>query len=429
MRIFLSIAWRNVMRNKKRSFITAFAIAIGVTAMIFMWSLFDGLYPMMVENMTSLFMGHMEVNAVAYVEKPLLENAITDGESTLDIIASTPGISSYSPRLTTFGLASYGENSQGTAIIGIDPELEAPLGKIDESVQEGGSFLSGADRMGVVVGAKLAKNIDAGVGEEILLVTSNRFNSLSYLGPLKIVGIFKTGVPEMDSSTVYVDRRLLAGEVFDDSGVEYTNEDAKVKNLDGIFTSVAIRAENMETLEQLRDQLNSKFPKDVRARTWQELVPWVSQTMDIRQKFGYVVLSIVLLIVVAGILNTVLMSVMERTREFGIMRALGTRRGQIFLTVSLESVFLGLAGIVIGLALGVIITLLSGHYGLDIYASIDEDLMGSFYMLESKVYPLLNLEHLFQTCATILIAVFVVSIYPAYKAARMEPVKAIKTLG
>lgn len=429
MRIFLSIAWRNVMRNKKRSAITAFAIAIGVTAMIFMWSLFDGLYPMMVENMTSLYMGHMEVTNPAYIEKPLLENAVTDGSKTLEIVKNHSGVSHYSPRLTTFGLASYGENSQGTAIIGIDPELEMNLGKIDDSVQEGGTFLKGEDRAGVVIGAKLAKNIDVGIGEQILLVTSNRFNNLSYLGPLEIVGIVKTGVPEIDSSTAYVDRRLLASEIFEDSGVEYTNPDARIDDVAGIFTTIAITTENMEALEDLRDELNASFSDDVVARTWQEVVPWVSQTMDIRQKFGYVVLSIVLLIVVAGILNTVLMSVMERTREFGIMRALGTRRSQIFLTVSLESVLLGLAGIFFGVILGVTITLITSHTGLDIYASIDEDIMGSFYMLESNVYPLLNLEHLIQTCVTILIAVIVVSIYPASKAAKMEPVKAIKTLG
>ena len=429
MKVFLSIAWRNVMRNKKRSFITAFAIAIGVTAMIFMWSLFDGLYPMMVENMTSLSMGHLEVSSPAYVEKPLLENAITNGSEALETIKNTSEITSYSPRLTTFGLASYGENSQGTAIIGVDPENEIALGKIDDSILEGGSFLSGDDRNGVVIGQKLARNIDVSLGEEILLVTSNRFNNLSYLGPLKIVGVFRTGVPEMDSSMAYVDRQLLAKEIFDDSGVEYTNPDAKVTDLYGTFTSVAIRAENMDIINDLRDKLNSQFPKNIKARTWEEVVPWVSQSVDIRQKFGYVVLSIVLLIVVAGILNTVLMSVMERTREFGIMRALGTKRSQIFLTVSLESVVLGLAGIVIGVVLGVVITVVSGHYGLDIYASIDEDLMGQFFMLESKVYPLLNLEHLLQTCITILLAVIFVSIYPASKAAKMEPVKAIKTLG
>jgi len=429
MRIFMAIAWRNVMRNKKRSFITAFAIAVGLTALIFMWSLFDGVYPMMIENMTSVFMGHIEISDPRYVEKPILDNAIVDGGPILEALAANPDVESYSPRLTTFGLVSFGENSQGAAIIGIDPELDRNLGLIDDFVQEGGTFFEGDDRYGIVIGATLAKNVDAGLGDEVLLVTSNRFNNLAYLGPLPIVGIVKSTVPEFDASTVFVDRLTLAREIFVDTSVVYTNPDAEVTDIAGVLTSVAVRVKDQHKLEQVRDDLQQLMPPNARVRTWSEIAPWFKQALDIDVVFGYIVLAIVLIIVVAGILNTVLMSVMERTREFGIMRALGTKGWQIFTTVSLESVFLGLLGLVIGSVCGIGLTLIFGQIGLDLYGSFDESMMGQFYILDSVLYPTLALDHFIITCVLIMVAVVLVSIYPARKASKMEPVAAIKALG
>lgn len=429
MKVFLSIAWRNVMRNKKRSFITAFAITIGLASLIFLWGFIDGMYPMMINNMTSMFMGHMELSDPRYVDKHVLDYAVVDGTEILSDIADHPEVESYSPRLTTFGLATYGENSQGTAIIGVDPELESKLGMLDEFIEEGGTFLENSSTYGVVVGKTLAKNIDAGLGDEILLVTANRFNNLSYLGPLPIIGILNSSVAEMDGSTVLMSRKLLVEEIFVDESIEYSNEEARITDMDGVFTSVAIRVNDMDTLEEIRAQMRETLPQHVDLRTWSEISPWVLQTLEMRMGFTYIILVIVMIIVVAGILNTVLMSVMERTREFGIMRALGTKGRQIFMTVSIESILLGLLGLIMGATLGIGLTLLFGEIGINLYGSMDTEMLGQFYIFDDHLYPLLNLEHLFTTCFSILLAVIIVSIYPARKAAKMEPVSAIKTLG
>ena len=366
--------------------------------------------------MTSVFMGHLEIADPNYVEKPILDNAIVDGGPILEALAANPDVESYSPRLTTFGLVSFGENSQGAAIIGINPELDRKLGLIDDFVQEGGTFFEGDDRNGIVIGATLAKNVDAGLGDEVLLVTSNRF-------------IVKSTVPEFDASTVFVDRLTLAREIFVDTSVVYTNPDAEVTDIAGVLTSVAVRVKDQHKLEQVRDDLQQLMPPNADVRTWSEIAPWFKQALDIDVAFGYIVLAIVLIIVVAGILNTVLMSVMERTREFGIMRALGTKGWQIFTTVSLESVFLGLLGLVIGSVCGIGLTLIFGQIGLDLYGSFDESIMGQFYILDSVLYPNLALDHFIITCVIIMAAVVLVSIYPARKASKMEPVAAIKALG
>ena len=429
MGIFIAIAWRNVLRNPKRSLITIFGITVGLTALIFLWSLYEGLIPLMADNMTGLYMGHMQIASTQYIEKPLLENAVVDGGSIIEAVATQPGIEAYSPRLVSYGLVSYGDNSQGAAITGVDPELESRVGRLDDNVQEGGTFLKGDDRRGVVIGADIARNIDAGIGDEVLLVMANRFNSLSYIGPLPIVGIIKCNLPEIDSSTVFVDREMLAQELFIDTGVEYTNPDAEVHDVSGVFTTLALRVKDQRNLESIQVDLRSKVPDTVSVRTWGEIAPWFENMDKFRQAFSYIILFIVLLIVIAGILNTVLMSVMERTREFGIMRALGTKGWQISLTVSLESTFLGLIGIACGSILGAGLVLLFSQIGIDLYGKLGASMMAQFYVFDTVVYPALDLRLLINTCVIILIAVILVSLYPARKAAKMEPVSAIKALG
>jgi putative ABC transport system permease protein len=427
MKTFLSIAWRNVLRNKKRSMITIFAIGFGLMAMIFMWGIYDGLTPLMIDNMTNTFMGHMEISTSEYVDKNQLEFAITDGAPLLEALTDVEGLAAFSPRLQVFGLLSYAENSRGGAIIGIDPEMEAQLGRIDDSIEEGGRFLSAPNEL--IIGSKLAENLGVGLGDEILIVTSNRFNNMSYLGPMPIVGLVNTGVPEFDSNTAFVDRKMLAEAVFIDSSVEYLNPEVEIVDPNQVMTSIAIKLERSDELPEIAASLGTIVPENKLLRTWKEIAPWVDQSIALREAFGYFLLGIVLIIVIAGILNTVLMSVMERTREFGIMRALGTKGRQIFLMVSMESIMLGVVGIVIGSVAGLLLNIIFNKVGLNIYGTIDQELMGQFYMLDPMVYPQINLDHFLSTCLIILISVVLISLYPARKASKMEPVNAIKTLG
>ncbi len=418
MRIFLAIAWRNVMRNKKRSFITIFAIAFGLIFLIFMWSIIDGVYPVMIDNMTGLFMGHMEVSTPEFVDRPALENAIRDGDPVIAAVRDHPNVEAYSPRMRLFGLLSYAENSQGGVVIGIDPELERELGRLDddEFIIEG-RFITSDDVRGAVIGATLAKNLDARLGERIFFLTQGPHQELAYTN-LNVIGILKSHVPEIDGSMVFVRRADLT--------------DADVLDMPGAVTDVAIRLRDQNLLEETKAELQSALEghdEQKLVRTWKEIVPWIEQALAMDEAFFYFIVLIMFTVVVAGILNTVLMSVMERTREFGIMRALGTKGWQIATVVSLESVMLGVIGLVIGATCGIVLTLILGQTGLDLYSGIDESFMGEFYFFETRIYPLLNLDHFITTCIAVMVMIVLVSLYPARKAAKLEPVVAIKALG
>ena len=423
MRIFLSIAWRNVMRNKKRSLLTTVSITIGLVAMMMIWSMFDGMYPMLVSNLTS-FTGHIDITRPEHADKPFLEYAVTDGGGIIDTVAANPDVTAYSPRLVANGLISFGSNSQGALITGLDPELESKFGRLTELVGEGGEWLRPGDK-GIVLGATMAKNLNVGQGDEVLLVISDRSKQLAYIGPLTVTGILKSGIPDIDRSTAFVDRRMLAARLFIDSG---SAESAGIK-AEGVFTNLLLRVKNPDRLEAVEAELQGLMPAGVTVRTWKEVNPWVDSSFNTKVGFAYVVFFIVLLIVMAGILNTVLMSVIERTREFGIMRSLGTKRWQIFTTVSLESALLGVVGIVAGLVIGMGFVTFLGHTGIDMFSAMDEEMLGQFYMIDRVFYPRLGFEHLATTCAMIMVAVLLVAVYPASKAARLQPVEAIKSLG
>jgi putative ABC transport system permease protein len=466
MHIFLAIAWRNVMRNKKRSFITIFAIVLGVTAMILLWSLFDGIYPAMIDNMTSLYMGHIEISDSLYIEKPNLENTIVQGKPALEIIESNEEVLAYSPRLRAFGMVQYGDKVQGVAFVGVDPAREAAFGKLDDFISAG-RWLEDDDEDCVVIGTVVAKNLDIGLNDVITPHTINRWEDFANLMNMTVVGIVKTNVPDIDGSLLFMNRHELATALFDPAGIEVSDPSILPKyGPSGVFTEIAVRLKDQQHLQKVKEEisqllaeryaplqeerrvelkaglagasgfekealegdLDSPEPRTPIVRTWNEMVPWMQQAMEMDYAFGYLILLIMLIVVVAGILNTVLMSVMERTREFGIMRALGTKGGQIATVVSLEAVMLGLLGMFIGAVIGVAVTLVLSATGIDFTGMIDESFIGQFYM-EPKFYPSLNISHLAINCAIIMSMVIIVSIYPARKAAKMVPVEAIKALG
>lgn len=466
MKTFLAIAWRNIMRNKKRSFLTIFAIAIGILSIIFLRALMDGAYEAMIDNMTSMHMGHLQITNEAFIEKPNLKNTVVHGGPAIEVVKSNPNVVAYSPRLQAMGMLQYADKVQGAALLGVDPSLERDFGKLDDFVVAG-RWLEDDDIDSIVVGAQLAKNLKIGVNDVVTPHSINLWEDYANLRNMTVVGIVKTNVPDIDGSLAFVRRDELATALFSGSGYDWLDREFLAQyRPTGMFTELAILAENQNKLVEIRQELNESLdaayqgtrteyldstgrmlsfipeeeisflkatldetaPQTPLARTWGEIVPWIEQSMRMKEGFTYVILLIFLIIIVAGILNTVLMSVMERTREFGIMRALGTKRHQIAYVVCAEAMMLGVVGLIAGALVGTSLSVFFGEVGLNMYGSFDESLIGQFYM-DPVVYPRINLDNLVANCSIILIAVLIISIYPARKAANMEPVEAIKALG
>ncbi len=402
--VFLKIAWRNILRNRKRSLITISAVSIGLGGLIFLWSFVDGAHYQMVENFTDYLPGHLQVHRKGFQLKKSL-TLLTDQTPSLEaIVDETHGVRACSKRIETVGLLSSPAATASAMIIAIDPEAERRVTKIEKMIQEGRALEAGDQRQ-VVVGSDLARKLEVAVGDKVVLMTEGVDGSLAGEA-FRVVGIFRSGSEFMDAWVVYAPLPVFQEMVAAGSGI----------------TNIAIKTDDRRELVSIAASIASRLPAGYETLTWREISPMTAQWIEFDNVFIFIIVLIVLVVVAAGILNTLLMSIMERLREFGVMLALGTTGPQIGTIVLLESLCLGIVGIGVGIFLGIVVTKFYHHYGIDL--SRFTKAFGNFYV-GSIVYPRLSFRHMLLSCLIIFLSSVVVSFYPAWRAQKLEPVEAM----
>jgi putative ABC transport system permease protein len=409
MKTFFIIAWRNILRNKRRSLITVFAIGFGLGAMIFIWGYIDGAHLQMKENFTGLLMGHLQIHEAGFEKTISISRVMKNPEAIEVVLKKDPGIVSYCPRVRTFALFSTTENSVGGMLVGIDPASESKVSKIKNTVVSG-RFLADADIRGIVIGSVLAENLHVAVGDKVVAMAQASDGTLG-AEAFRVVGLIKTGVEEIDKGIAFVPLQDVQ----------------RILILGGAITDFVIRTQSFDRLDRVAERLKTHLSgENVEVMTWAEISPILEQWMDFDEAFAYVFLLIVLIVIVAGILNTILMSMLERTKEFGVMMALGTKGYQLAIMVGIESFLLGIMGLVFGILIGLSSIGIFSHYGIPISAKVKEA-MASFFMSD-VIYPTIELDHLISSALVVLISTILVSLYPAWKVARLKPVKALHSV-
>jgi len=401
---FLIIAWRNMLRNKRRSLITISGISFGLGAMIFLWGYIDGAHVQMKENFTGLLMGHIQIHGKGFEKTMSLNEYIEDPQPIDSILNTCKGIL-YTKRVRTFCLFATAENSVGGLLAGIDPSSERKVTKISKTALKG-KFLEPRDSGVMALGCSLAESLKVSVGDKVIVMAQAMDGTLAGEA-FRVKGLIKTGVEEIDKSMAFV-----------------TLQDTqKLLSIGTGVTDFVLRVSSFDDVNFWANQLKMQIPDNFEVMTWAEISPILKQWIDFDNAFAYVFLLIVLIIVTAGILNTILMSFLERKREFGIMISLGTKGYQLAITVGIESFLLGLLGVMGGMGLGMSATLIFSYVGIPISSRVKEA-MASFFMSD-VIYPVLNTEHILTTSLVVLISSLVVSIYPAWKASRLEPVETL----
>ncbi len=404
--MFFKMAWRNVLRNLRRTLITLGAITFGLSAVIVFFGFTDGFHAQWVENTVRAYTGHIQIYRAGYHDDPQLNNSIRDIEGVIREIKREPVLDTYTYRAEIQGLVSTAEHSYGVLIRGIDPEQEVKITAIKDRIIKGGYLKPDSDK-GVLIGYRLADRLNAEIGDKIVLMVQAADGSLS-ADLFRLKGIFKMGAIEMDSAIVFI-----------------TLKDAqRLAALDGRVTEIAVMLRSAEDVIPLSESLKRRLaPFGYEVYTWQELMPGLKEMIDLDNVFMYIILIIVLVVVSLGILNTMLMSIMERTREFGIMMAMGTKPHQVVALVLLESFIIGLIGIILGAGIGIGANNLIAINGFDL--SRWSGAMELFATLNPVIYPETNIWNVLWSCGTIFITAIIVSIYPAIRAARLKPVEAI----
>ena len=406
--IFVRLAARNVLRNVRRSLITVLAIGVGMMALLFLWAFIDGVNEQMIDNSTRYLSGHLQVHRQGYHDDQSLDRLMGDGGQVAARVGEAAATPLVSRRLEGSALASVADKSRGVVVLGVDPPTERRVTTLAQTVQEG-RFLEPGEADGVVIGFRIAEALGAKVGSELVLVTQAADGSLG-AARYRISGIFRTRMDMLDGT--YVLMALPAAQEL------YATGEA--------VTTVVARLQDRAKVATAKRDLERSLGPGHEVLDWQRLMPAVVQSVSFHEVTGYVLLLVLFIVVAVGITNTVLMAVMERTREFGVMMALGTTQGQLTRVVFYEACLLGLGGLLLGAAAGTALEQYFANAGMDFgrYTRAMETMQG----LTSLIYPLPRLDR----AVVITVIVFLVSVlaalYPAWRAARLLPVAAIRGL-
>jgi putative ABC transport system permease protein len=407
LKLLIKLGWRNIGRNKRRLLLTLSAIAFATFATIGMRGIQLGTYAVNIKNVVHLFSGYLQIQREGYQKNPSLRLNYVLDDKLLNRIKSIPQIKGYAPRVYGDGLSSYKENSFGTGIFGIDPEREKRVTNIMERIKEGRFFTTDTTNE-VVLGYKLMENLKAEIGDDIVILTQGFDGSLGNM-KFKIIGTIKVGVPELDAMAAFIGlskaQQLLA--------------------LPNRIHAIALNVGSLDDMEMVKKELRSRINnKELAVLSWDEVMPYFKQSIELDNISGILMLTILIIIVAFGILNTVLMSVMERFNEFGITLSIGMPQMKLVYLVFIETFFITLLGLALGnlIGWGINYYLIQNpiQFGSEIGKIYEE--YGFLPIIVSTLDPMIFIN----TTLSILGISFLACFYPAYKVFKLEPLKGIR---
>lgn len=332
----LSLAWRNLWRNPRRTVLTAGAIAFAVFLLSLVMAIKAGQYGSMIENAAQLTTGHIQIQHKEYLADPRLRFVVGDAARLQRSIAAQPNVVAVFPRAQTYALVSVDERSIGAMISAVDPAAEQRWTTLPSFVRKG-RYLSGSHATEAVLGAALAHNLGIKLGAEVVILGSGKNEGVAAL-VVTVVGLVETGILELDRNLVQIPIDVFrpAFELDDEAN-----------SLVVITRDITTASETAQSLAKLSPQLAF--------RAWPELLPDLVQSIELNRISSVIFLSLVAFMVTFSIVNTFIMTVFERTREFGMLLAIGTRAGQVQRTLQLEALLLCLLSAAAGalLAAGV----------------------------------------------------------------------------
>ena len=404
--ILLKIAWRNVWRNRRRTILTLCALAFSNAMLLFMFAWQNGSYDAMIHAAVNSTTGELQVMASGYSEKRDIRKGIAEPEVLLEWIRSRDNVQAATARAEAFALADSGRRSYGVMVVGIDPVHEPEVGNIRSIIREGGYFTG--DPLEIILGRNLADNLQVGMGDEIVLLGQGRDGSVA-ASAFRVQGIAESGQVELDRSLAKIPLAAFQ-ETF---------------RMDGHVHRIVVNCASLDDLPgvmaQLDQHIGVNYP-DLETLSWDELVPGLKQSIELDLISGYVFYFLLLVVVAFSIMNTFIMAVMERTREFGILNAIGTARRRLVRILLLETFLLGLCGVVLGMVLGLGAAFYAQEVGIVIPDS--ENLMAKFG-LPGRIYPQLSWFIALLAPLLVIGVTLFSSIYPAIRVSRLQPVAAM----
>lgn len=402
--MIFKIAFRNALRQKRRTILTALTMFGGFTlaAISIGWS--DGSYSYIINMFTRNLLGHIQIHGKGYLDKPSLYNTIDHYIEVGEKIQSLDGVEAWSPRLYSAGLASVRDKSAAVQVIGIDSEREQEATHFNQKIVKGKPF-SNESSQEAILGKGLAEILSAELDDEVVIVSQAADGSIAN-DLYRVVGIVKSGDEMNDRMAFYLPLNV-AQELF---------------VLKDRIHEIAVIVKNLNRVDNLTKKIHLLFNNpNLSVSPWQEFAKSFYQAMKADVEGMWIMIFVIILIVAVGVLNTVLMSVLERTREYGVVKAVGTKPNQIFWQVLVEVNIIAVASIVIGIGLSLIINYLLSMHGISLPVSF------TYGGVEFKtLYTVVNARSIYFPAITVILSASLISVFPALRAARIEPARAMR---
>jgi ABC-type lipoprotein release transport system permease subunit len=405
MSLYSKLAWRNIFRNKRRTYITGTAIAIGLAALIFLDALYIGLANNMIASATASFTGEGQIHHQDFLATQDADKTVADLDRVQAELKEDPLVKKFTVRTLSQGMVTSTANVNPVLLVGIRPETEKDLSQVDEAIVQG-SYFAGDDPQNIVIGSKLAELLEVGLGDRLVVTVPQAGTGELSQDLFRVSGIYHFNIQDLDSGLAFV--RI-----------------GKAQTMLGLGTRANEIALSFKDPRVSQDESNpfwSHFSTGGNeALGWTKLFPALKSIYDLTQLATFILGAILFAVVALGIINTLFMSIYERMFEFGVMRAVGTRPWGIRKLVVLEAASLALLSIVLGVTLGFIITALVSKTGVN-YKGVEF----AGVTIKELIYPVLKVKQFILYPACVFLFTLLVGLYPAGYAARMSMTGAMK---
>jgi ABC-type lipoprotein release transport system permease subunit len=409
MSIDIKMAWRNIWRNPRRSILTICAIAFASLLLVFMLSWQFGSYDTMINSAVRINTGHLQVQAKGYKDKRSIRLVVPDPAAVGRILDRTPGLTAYTFRTSAFSLVTSKERTYGALVTGIDPKREAKVSALENFVRKG-NYLSEGDTDQALVGELLAKNLQVGLGDELVVLGQGRDGSIA-AAVVKVKGIYSSGQDEFDRSSIHIPLKNFQDVYSMGRSVHEVVAFGKaLKDVPAMKDAIAASIRNTDEKDGLV------------ALDWMELMPGLIEAIQMDLVSGFIFYIILIVVVAFSILNTFLMAIFERTREFGVLMAMGTTPGRLTRLLLIESFTMTIVGIGSGIIAGCLVTWYFQVHGIMIPGA--SEIMKHFGLPE-RIYPQLSVLSVMIGPAAVLVITLLAALYPALKVQRLRPVEAM----
>lgn len=401
------IAWRNVWRNRKRSIVVISAVALGIWALVFTVAFMNGFVTGYLDNAISAQYSHIQLHHPSFMVNREAQYAIGNSDAISRKLDTTVGIQAITERTLIAGMVASSKTAVGVSLVGIIPEREAAVTRLDSILTEG-TYFTTSTRNPILISTKLAEKLGVKTRSKIVVTFQNSTGDITSVA-FRIVGIFRSKSPAVNEGMVYVRASDL---------------NALLLNATPAVHEIAVVLKNPQELSSSLQHIRTIAPA-LQVESWRELAPELDLMVEQSSINQYVLLGIIMIALVFSIVNTMLMAVLERVRELGMLMAIGMNKAKVFAMMVVETLLLSVIGAPFGLLLGYGSVAYLSHTGLDLSA-YSEGLASWGY--SNVIYPSIATTSYAIFAIGVLCTTLLGALYPAFKAIRLKPVEAIRKL-